>query len=81
MSKTLHLSLIQSYLFWGNIEKNLTHFSNLISSIKETDIILLPEMFNTGFCPNLNHLAETMNGKTVSWMQEISKKKKKSYCR
>ena len=32
-------------------------------------------MFNTAFCPNSNNLAETLNGKTVSWMREIAKQK------
>ncbi len=76
MKKSLHLSLVQPHLFWENIDQNLSHLSSLICSIKETDIILLPETFNTAFCPTSNHLAETMNGKTVSWMKEISKQKK-----
>ena len=76
MKKNLNISLIQASLFWENTEKNLSHFSALISLVKETDIILLPEMFNTAFCPRACHLAETMSGKTVSWMQQISKQKK-----
>ena len=32
-------------------------------------------MFNTAFCPKSNHLAEKMDGKTINWMQEISKQK------
>ena len=75
MIKDLNISLIQSQIFWKNIDKNLSHFSNLISAIKETDIILLPEMFNTAFCPMSNHLAETMDGKTINWMKEIANQK------
>tara|TARA_B100000965_G_C19456576_1_gene697727 strand:- start:203 stop:979 length:777 start_codon:yes stop_codon:yes gene_type:complete len=74
--KDLNISLIQSQIFWKNIDKNLSHFSNLISAIKETDIILLPEMFNTAFCPRSNHLAETMDGKTINWMKEIANQNK-----
>ena len=76
MKKKLNLSLIQSDIFWEDIDKNLLHLSRLISNISETDIILLPEMFNTAFCPQSNHLAETMNGKTISWMKEVAKEKK-----
>ena len=78
MSKkeNLNISLVQSHLFWENVEKNIAHFSGLISSIKETDIILLPEMFNTGFCPHSPHLAENMYGRTMIWMKKISKHKK-----
>ena len=75
MKKTLNLSLIQSNLFWKDIDKNLSHFEGLISDISETDVILLPEMFNTAFCPKSIHLAEKMEGRTVNWMKEISKNK------
>lgn len=76
MNPNLNISLIQSNLFWEDRNKNLSHFEEQISKILETDIILLPEMFNTAFCPQSNHLAETMTGKTISWMKEISKSKK-----
>jgi len=75
MKNSLNITLIQTSLFWENVEKNLYHFDKLISEISDTDIILLPEMFNTAFCPKSNHLAETMEGETVSWMKEIAKNK------
>ena len=75
MKNSLNITLIQTSLFWENVEKNLCHFDKLISKISDTDIILLPEMFNTAFCPNSNQLAETMEGKTVSWMKEVVKNK------
>ena len=75
MQDLLRLSLLQSKIYWKDIDKNLQHFSNLISKIKNTDIILLPEMFNTSFCPEFSYLAERMDGKTIKWMQAISKKK------
>ena len=75
MKNSLNITLIQTSLFWENVEKNLSHFDKLISEISDTDIILLPEMFNTAFCPKSSHLAETMEGETVSWMKEIAKNK------
>jgi len=75
MKNSLNITLIQTSLFWENVEKNLYHFDKLISEISDTDIILLPEMFNTAFCPKSNHLVETMEGETVSWMKEIAKNK------
>jgi len=75
MKNSLNITLIQTSLFWEDVEKNLSHFDKLISKISDTDIILLPEMFNTAFCPKSNHLAETMEGETVSWMKEIAKNK------
>tara|TARA_B100000700_G_C15026522_1_gene848438 strand:+ start:729 stop:1505 length:777 start_codon:yes stop_codon:yes gene_type:complete len=75
MKKHLNLSLIQSNVFWKNVNKNLDQFEKLISQVTETDIILLPEMFNTAFCPKSSNLAEKMNGKTISWMRKISNQK------
>jgi omega-amidase len=75
MKEILNITLIQSNLFWEDVDANLSHFDNLLSDVKETDIILLPEMFNTAFCLESTHLAETMDGKTISWMKEIAKQK------
>ena len=75
MKEILNITLIQSNLFWEDVDANLAHFDNLLSDVKETDIILLPEMFNTAFFLESNHLAEIMDGKTVNWMKEISKNK------
>ena len=66
MKNYLSISLIQSILFWKDVDANISHFKTIISSIKDTDIILLPEMFNTAFCPKSNHLAESMHGKILN---------------
>ena len=76
MKNNLKISLIQSNLFWEDVDKNLSHFKGLISEISNTDIILLPETFNTSFSIKATHLAEKMDGKTVNWMKKISKQKK-----
>jgi len=48
-----------------------------IFSIKEkTEIVILPEMFSTGFSMNPKALAETVDGNTVSWMKKIAAEKK-----
>ena len=75
MKSNLNITLIQSDLFWENVNSNLFNFGKLISNIKDTDIILMPEMFNTAFCPKSSHLAESMDGKTINWMKDISKAK------
>ena len=75
MKSTLNIALIQSDLFWENVNSNLFNFGKLISNINGTDIILLPEMFNTSFSPKSSHLAESMDGKTINWMKDISKSK------
>lgn len=66
----LSLTLLQTSLQWENPEANLAHFDRLISRIQgPTDLILLPEMFNTGFSMRADSLAETMEGPTVNWMK------------
>jgi len=70
---TLKITLIQSDLHWEDVTNNLVMFSNKIETIPEqTDVIVLPEMFNTGFSMFSEKLAETMSGKTVLWMKEQS---------
>ncbi len=70
----LKVTVIQSDLHWENVDENLAMFSKKIDAISEpTDIIVLPEMFNTGFSMHSEELAETMKGKTVAWMKETAK--------
>jgi len=72
---TLKITTFQAYLFWENIEKNLQNLGLRLSSIREkTDLIVLPEMFNTGFSMNPEQLAEDMDGKTMKWMHQQAKK-------
>ena len=74
---TLTITTIQSNLHWENKEANMQMFADKILSIKEkTEIVVLPEMFSTGFNVRPEKLAETMNGNTVNWMKEIAAKKK-----
>lgn len=72
----LKVTVFQAYLFWENIDKNLQNLSLRLSmGVKEkTDLIVLPEMFNTGFSMNAAGLAEQMDGKTMTWMAEAAKK-------
>ena len=73
----LKITLIQADLFWEEKEKNLAILFEKISSIREeTDLIILPEMFSTGFTMNAAKLAETMDGPSVKWMKEIATSKK-----
>jgi predicted amidohydrolase len=72
----LKMTLIQSELHWENKEMNLSMFSDKIAAIKEkTDLILLPEMFSTGFTMNATALDEDMNGPTVRWMKKMAAEK------
>jgi omega-amidase len=72
----MKIALIQSDLFWEDIAKNRNHFEEKINSITDKiDLIVLPEMFSTGFTMNASGFAESMNGETVQWMQLLAKQK------
>lgn len=73
----LTLSLVQADLAWENKKANLEAFAKKIKSLSgKTQLVVLPEMFNTGFSMNAELLAEDMNGETVSWMREMAAKHK-----
>lgn len=75
--QSLTTSLIQSELFWEDTDANLHMLEAKIDSIQQkTELILLPEMFSTGFSMDAEKLAEDMDGKTVNWMRELSGKKR-----
>ena len=72
----LKTTLIQSDLYWQDVDANLAMFEEKIWEIEEhTDIIILPEMFNTGFSMDASRLAEPMNFKTFRWMNQMAKQK------
>jgi omega-amidase len=72
----LKISLIQTELHWEDKARNLAQFAELISAAKEeTDLIVLPEMFSTGFSMQPSTFAEQMDGATVEWMQQQAKAK------
>ncbi len=73
----LKVTLIQANLSWENPEQNRKNFDKIISEIKEnTDLIVLPEMFSTGFTMNAVKCAEPESGDTVKWMQQKAAEKK-----
>tara|TARA_R110000868_G_scaffold243402_2_gene499331 strand:+ start:1230 stop:2009 length:780 start_codon:yes stop_codon:yes gene_type:complete len=75
MQDQLKVALIQCDLVWENPKKNRKHFKEQIDSIPEAvDMIILPEMFSTGFTMNAENVAETMEGKTVFWMRSMALK-------
>lgn len=72
----LNLTTIQTHLYWEDIDKNLAHFNEKLNAVTEsTDIIVLPEMFTTGFTMNPKVMAEEHGGKTLQWMLQKSKEK------
>jgi predicted amidohydrolase len=74
---SLTLTLVQTNLFWEDKKANLEMLQQKIDSLKEkTEIIILPEMFSTGFSMNAKMLAEKMDGETVAWMKKMASEKK-----
>lgn len=68
----LKVTVIQSNLIWENAVQNRLAIQEKIIKEKETDLIVLPEMFTTGFSMEPEALAETMEGQTVAWMKTLS---------
>ena len=72
----LKVTIIQTALYWESIDENLEMFGQKTSQIEdETDLIVLPEMFNTAFTMSSEKLAEEMDGKTMQWMKNAAKAK------
>lgn len=74
-------TFIQSELYWEDIDANLAMLEEKIWQIdKKTDLIILPEMFNTGFSMNAEKLAEPMNFRTFKWMTQMARQKNAAIC-
>ncbi|PZP44749.1 MAG: amidohydrolase [Pseudopedobacter saltans] len=73
----LTITLIQTNLVWEDKNANLQLLEEKIGSIREkTHIVILPEMFFTGFSMHPEQFAETMDGTTIGWMKKIAQEKK-----
>ncbi len=76
----LRITSIQSNLHWENQEANLNMFNKKIEAIHDTDLIVLPEMFTSGFTMRASLFFDTMQGKTIDWMCGIANKKNAAIC-
>lgn len=73
---TLSVTLVQTYLYWENKKKNLEHFSELLNNIHNPKgLIILPEMFTTGFSSNFRNNAEPFLSNTFDWLKNKAKEK------
>ncbi|THU41945.1 nitrilase family protein [Niastella caeni] len=73
---TLTITTIQSNLHWENKAANLQMFEEKIRQLQRTEVVILPEMFSTGFSMQAEKLAEKMDGTTIAWMKKLSAEKK-----
>jgi omega-amidase len=77
MGDTLKITTVQTDLHWENPGANLHMLDEKIRAIQEqTHIVVLPEMFSTGFSMNPKVLAQGMDGEAVTWMKKIAAGKK-----
>ncbi len=78
---SLNIAIVQADLHWHAAAKNCDYFANVIDSLDElTDLVVLPEMFTTGFTMDAQSQAEQMNGPSVKWMQQVATDKKINLC-
>ena len=69
----LSITTIQANLIWEDKAANLYALEQKINSIQDpTEIVVLPEMFSTGFSMQPSLFAETMEGETLNWMKKVS---------
>lgn len=73
----LKVSLVQTSLHWEDKASNLSMLSEKIASVKaSTHLVVLPEMFTTGFSMKPEQLAENMEGDTLAWMKQTARDNK-----
>lgn len=76
MKDELFVAGIQAPLVWENPTENRVYFEEKINSLPNNlDLLVLPEMFTTGFTMKPEKVAEKMDGKTISWLQKIASEK------
>jgi omega-amidase len=71
----LKFTIVQPDMYWEDKQANLAQYEQYLSVVEEKmEVVVLPEMFSTGFSMAPERLAETMNGTTVQWMKDIARK-------
>lgn len=73
--ENLKITIVQPNIIWENAAANLEKYSKILEAIENTDVIVLPEMFTSGFSMHPEKLRESMQGATVMWMKKLAKEK------
>ncbi|HUW06293.1 MAG TPA: amidohydrolase [Williamwhitmania sp.] len=72
----LKVAAIQADILWENLQGNLEKYSRMLDTLSpDTDLVVLPEMFTTGFSMDPERLAEGMDGSTVAWFKQQAKQR------
>jgi len=70
----LRITICQQSLEWEHRKKNLVNWENLLPQLRgQTDLVILPEMFTTGFTMNTTAMAEPLAGPTLDWMRDMAR--------
>jgi len=72
--QNLLITLVQDVITPNNPAQNLNHFAKTMDAISATDLIILPEVFTTGFCASARSYAEQVDGTAYQWMREQARK-------
>jgi predicted amidohydrolase len=72
--ETIKITLAQTPLYWESVQRNIDLFTDRLGALRKgsTDLVVLPEMFNTGFTMHADEVAENMKGDTIRWMKEMA---------
>jgi predicted amidohydrolase len=73
--ENLKITIVQPDIIWENARANLEKYTAMLSKVESTDLIVLPEMFTTGFSMNPEKLQEPMDGISVRWMEKTAREK------
>jgi omega-amidase len=77
----LTITVIQTSLQWRDAAANRAHFDGMIAGIEgPTNLIVLPEMFTTGFTMDAAANAETMDGESIAWMRLVAQDFQTTVC-
>ena len=68
--QTLTVAVLQTALVWQDSAANRAQFEELFAQVRPADLIVLPEMFNSGFSMQANVFAESMSGATMQWLKQ-----------
>jgi len=71
----LNITLVQPDIIWEDAQVNLERYTEMLAPVDKTDVIVLPEMFTTGFSMQPEKLKETMDGPSVKWMKKLAAEK------
>lgn len=73
-AQALYITIIQPHIVWEDIPANLQRYTEMIAGIGEKkEVVVLPEMFSTGFSMRPAALAEPMDGSAVTWMKDVAR--------